>query len=105
MAATPMNSPRLAPRWGAAAVAAAALLFAPGPDAVGQNPEPRREGLFVTVPNPITDAAVEQIKSKVQGALKRQGLPVATVVFDFNPGGQQQVGTSDFDACNRLRRC
>lgn len=110
MAAAPRNRTRANPLFpgglaGRRMLAAAlvVLLGATGPVARGQNPEVRRDGLFVTVPSQIDDAAVKQIESKVRDALQRQGRIITTIVFDFNPNGQP-VGMTDFDACNRLRR-
>ncbi|MCI0462462.1 MAG: hypothetical protein L0Z62_36390 [Gemmataceae bacterium] len=78
------------------------LLVARHPEAVGQAPDTPRDGLFITVANPITDVAVKQIDSKIRSGLKRQNRPVTTVVFDFTPGGQP-VGTLDVYAAMRLR--
>jgi membrane-bound serine protease (ClpP class) len=60
-----------------------------------------RDGLFITVPNPIDDKAVSQIERKVQEAIERQKRNVSIVVFDFNPQGQPS-GTSDWNSPNRL---
>jgi membrane-bound serine protease (ClpP class) len=60
-----------------------------------------RDGLFITVPNPIDDKAVSQIERKVQEAIERQGRHITTVVFDFNPQGLPS-GTSDWNSPNRL---
>lgn len=64
----------------------------------------RKDGLFISVPNPITSEAVEQIRHKVkdavEGAKKRN---IATVVFDFNPTGQPS-STSDFGPANSLAK-
>ena len=59
----------------------------------------RNDGLFISVPNPITSEAVAQIKQKVQDAVdgpKKRNI--TTVVFDFNPTGQPS-STSDFGSC------
>ena len=48
------------------------------------------EGLFVTVPHPITSDAVARIKAQVQSRLdpaNPRPRP-AVVVFDFNPSGK-----------------
>jgi membrane-bound serine protease (ClpP class) len=60
-----------------------------------------RDGLFITVPNPIDDKAVSQIERKVQEAIERQKRTITTIVFDFNPEGLPS-GTSDWNSPNRL---
>jgi membrane-bound ClpP family serine protease len=95
MAAFPMNNPRVL------AAALVLVLAAPAPRAVAQPADVPRDGLFVTVPNPIDDVAVKQIDNKVRGGLKRQSRPITTVVFDFNPNGQP-VGTSKVYAALEL---
>lgn len=60
-----------------------------------------RDGLFVTVPNPIRDEAVQQIKQKVKDAVERQRRTIQTVVFDFNPDGLP-AGSSNFGSCSDL---
>ncbi len=106
MAAPPMNS---SPLWSPTRVVVAALattlallLVVPHPQAAGQAPDVPRDGLFVSVANPITDVAVKQIEHKIRAGLKRQSRPITTVVFDFTPNGQP-VGTSDVYAAMRLR--
>src|SRR6058998_3788907 len=71
-----------------------------GAPAVAPAQEPR-DGLFITVPNPIDDKAVSQIERKVQEAIERQKRNITIVVFDFNPRGQPS-GTSDWNSPNRL---
>src|SRR4051794_28571737 len=66
-------------------------------------PAQNAEGMFVTVPNPITTEAVTRIKAQVgpridPGALQR----VTTVVFDFNPDGKP-AATPDFGAALSLQ--
>jgi membrane-bound ClpP family serine protease len=63
--------------------------------------QPARDGLFITVPNPIDDKAVSQIERKVQEAIERHKRPITIVVFDFNPQGLPS-GTSDWNSPNRL---
>lgn len=60
-----------------------------------------RDGLFVTVPTPITDQAVANIRQKVEDAVLRKKRVLSTVVFDFNPAGQPALTTS-FGAPNEL---
>ena len=44
------------------------------------------EGLFITVPNPITGEAAARVKETVERAVT--GGRVRKIVFDFNPSGQ-----------------
>ncbi len=60
-----------------------------------------RDGMFVTVPNPIDDKAVSQIERKVQEALERQKRNISIIVFNFNPKAQP-AGTTDWNSPNRL---
>lgn len=83
----------------AALLALAALL--PG-RAPGQGAAPR-DGMFVTVPHPITSEGVEDIKKKVDDAIVRQKRNISTIVFDFNPNGLS-ANTSDFGPCNSLAK-
>jgi membrane-bound serine protease (ClpP class) len=62
----------------------------------------RKDGLFISVPNPITSEEVQRIKQKVDNAIK-QRRNITTVVFDFNPDGAK-VGTTDFSPCQSLQR-
>ena len=57
-----------------------------------------QDGLFISVPNPIRDEAVQQIRLKVKDALERQKRPIGTVVFDFSPDSQ----SSNFGSCSDL---
>src|SRR5438876_6462890 len=63
--------------------------------------QPARDGLFITVPNPIDDKAVSQIERKVQEAVERQKGNITIVVFDFNPQGLPS-GSSDWNSPNRF---
>src|SRR4051812_9597258 len=50
-----------------------------------QDKEPAgRDGLFITVPDPINDQAVTEIKRKLKAAADKKRT-LDTVVFDFNP--------------------
>jgi membrane-bound ClpP family serine protease len=60
-----------------------------------------RDGLFLTVPNPITDTAVGEIESKVKTAFERQNRRIRTIVFDFNPN-DAPAGTSRPAPCTAL---
>ena len=46
------------------------------------------EGLFVTVPNPITSDAVDRIKNQIKSRVNAQAHRAETIVFDFNPDGK-----------------
>src|SRR5438132_14078330 len=67
----------------------------------GLRAQEMRDGLFVTVPNPIDDKAVSQIERKIQEAIERQKRNITIVVFDFNPQGLPS-GTSHWNSPNRL---
>jgi membrane-bound ClpP family serine protease len=84
------------------ALAALALLPAPGPGPA-QDAAGGRDGLFITVPNPLGSKDVDLIRQKVQDAIERKKRNITTVVFDFNPGGAPS-GTSDFGPCNSLAK-
>jgi membrane-bound serine protease (ClpP class) len=68
---------------------------------VAQDADPvLKDGLFITVPNPITDQAVQDIRAKVKQAVdKRRKLEV--IVFDFNPHGAP-AGTTSYGVCYDL---
>jgi membrane-bound serine protease (ClpP class) len=61
----------------------------------------RRDGLFITVPNPITENVVLQIKNQVQDAVEHQNRTLSVVVFDFNPHGKP-AGTGNVFPCMDL---
>src|SRR5688572_25360372 len=47
---------------------------------------PQEDGVFVTVPNPITGPAINsQIKPAVEAAKNDRSRNVKKIVFDFNP--------------------
>ncbi|MBX9679629.1 MAG: hypothetical protein K2X38_12770 [Gemmataceae bacterium] len=69
--------------------------------ASAQEPAKGRDGMFVSVPDPITSNVVQQIKQQVGDAVEKKKRDVRTIVFDFNPT-EQPVGTSDFGPCNDL---
>ena len=52
------------------------------------------DGLFVTVPNPITEGAVSQIKSAIEKARGLPGRNIRRVIFDFNPEGKEAATES-----------
>ncbi len=45
------------------------------------------DGLFITVPNPITSDGIERIQKQIDSRIHTQ-QPPAVVVFDFNPDGR-----------------
>lgn len=58
------------------------------------------EGLFITVPNPITSEAVERIQKQIEGRV-HSGRAPAVVVFDFNPDGKA-ASTAKPGVCSDL---
>ena len=60
------------------------------------------EGMFITVPNPITDAVITQVKTKIQRTIEREGRQVTKIIFDFNPKGVP-AATSDYGPCITLK--
>src|SRR5262245_20950709 len=79
--ATPRNHGRIAALVLAAALAAPARAEAPDGD-----------GVFITVPNPLTSEAVNHIEGAIGRAVERsragpERRPL-TVVLDFNPAGE-----------------
>src|SRR5438445_9481137 len=86
------------------AFAAAVSLFVTAETAHAQEAAGvKNDGLFISVPQEITSAAVSQIKLKVQEAVSRRGKTAAafTGVFDFNPNGHPS-GSSSFGSCMAL---
>src|SRR5437879_4526377 len=82
------------------AVTVAGLLAVGG--ASGRTAEIGTDGLFITVPNPITETAVLQIEQRVTDAVERQGRTLSVVVFDFNPNAKP-AGTSNVFPCMQLK--
>jgi membrane-bound serine protease (ClpP class) len=65
----------------------------------------REDGLFITVPNPITSDVVESVKAKTQRALERTDRAIRTIVFDFNSGDQlsgHPSSTKAYGPCHDL---
>ncbi|MCI0682362.1 MAG: hypothetical protein L0Y71_09675 [Gemmataceae bacterium] len=90
--------------WGIRACGLAGLLVLTAAGTAAAQDGARKDGLFVSVPNPITSEAVQQIKQKVHDALEGvKKRNITTVVFDFNPTGQPS-STSDFGPCNSLAK-
>jgi membrane-bound serine protease (ClpP class) len=59
------------------------------------------EGMLLTVPNPITQEAVQLIQTKVAYAVERQGRNLQVILFDFNPSGP--AATRDYGPCLTLK--
>ncbi len=89
-----MYSPSVASRL---VFAAFAGLFVAG-SAMAQ---PQADGLFATVPNPITEGSVNQIRAYVEKERTSPGRNVRTVIFDFNPDGKQ-AATENYGECLNL---
>jgi membrane-bound ClpP family serine protease len=81
----------------ALAFVALAILIAPAAVAA-QAPV---DGMFITVPDPITDAAVQQIKHKVKDAIEAKKRNISIIVFDFNPK-KLPASTKSFGSCHDL---
>lgn len=64
-----------------------------------QDAPAREDGLFVTVPNPITSEATNRVKETVERAVN--GGSVRKIIFDFNPNGQPS-SSRDFGPCYDL---
>ncbi len=75
------------------------LLLSAAP-AIGQ----QAEGMFITVPNPITSDAVARIKAQINPRLDENNARARpqTIIFDFNPGGKP-AATADFGMCLSLQ--
>lgn len=82
---------------------ACAIIFLGGGAVHAQSPE--KDGIFITVANPITDRDVNAIKKKLDGFAKKRDKTDGsfTVVFDFNPGGKPSATTS-FGSCRDLAK-
>jgi membrane-bound serine protease (ClpP class) len=59
------------------------------------------EGLFVTVPNPITSDAVERITKQIDTRVHNELRRPQTIVFDFNPDGKP-ASTAKPGVCSDL---
>jgi membrane-bound ClpP family serine protease len=60
------------------------------------------DGLYITIANPITEAAVDAVKQRVKDAAGRHKRTLKVIVFDFNPHGKP-AGTGNFFPCLELR--
>lgn len=79
----------IATRWGIsirrAAFAAASLCVLVVGIGLAQDNE-RKDGLVLTVPNPIRGESVELLRKKIVDAVERRKRTLDAIVFDFNPG-------------------
>jgi membrane-bound serine protease (ClpP class) len=74
---------------GLAGILACALAAVPFDDT-------RRDGMFITVPDPISENGVIEIKNLIRDAVERQNRTLSVVVFDFNPHGKSARTTNVF---------
>ena len=58
-----------------------------------------KDGLFLSVPNPISDAFVKEVEKTIETASK-SGRKISVIIFDFNPMGPN--GTSSYGNCRDL---
>jgi membrane-bound ClpP family serine protease len=72
-----------------------------GAHASADEPPVPEDGLFITVPNPISGEAAARVKETVERALG--GGRVRKIVFDFNPNGQP-ASTNQFGPCLDLAK-
>jgi membrane-bound ClpP family serine protease len=82
--------------WVAAGSSAWALAPADKPAAAPQN-----DGLFISVPNPLTSEAYNRIRAKTAGFLEHHNRRGVTLVYDFNPEGRPG-STADYGPCRDL---
>src|SRR5262245_58281954 len=66
-------------------------------------PAQTAEGLWITVPNPITSDAVARIKGQISSRLDSESPrpKPSVVIFDFNPSGKP-AATAEIGACRDL---
>src|SRR4051812_14808323 len=79
---------RRGPIESAAVLVLSLLLAAP---ALAQNAV--GDGLFVSVPNPLTTDGYAKIKNRIDAARKQPDRRPGVIVFDFNPGEKDAAGT------------
>ena len=91
------------PHGGAAALAGVLLLFLWNGRCPPRRTEGAVDGMFVTVPNPITDAGIWRIRNSINRALNQPGRPIKKVVFDFNPLDENktssEAATTNYGSC------
>lgn len=63
---------------------------------------PPEDGVFITVPNPITSGAFSQVREQTERARqKRKDRLITKIVYDFNPDGRE-AASPDFGPCADL---
>jgi membrane-bound ClpP family serine protease len=85
--------------WPLALAALIAFLAHPTPT-VAQNVV-GGEGLYITVPSPLTSDGYTRIKNRVEAARSRPERRPAAIIFDFNPN-DKAAATPDFGPCYEL---
>src|SRR4051812_36933415 len=64
--------------------------------------EPREDGVFITVSNPITSDVFNSVREQTERARqKRKDRLITKIVYDFNPGGRE-AASPDFGPCSDL---
>ncbi|WP_162656671.1 NfeD family protein [Tuwongella immobilis] len=71
--------------------------------AAAANAPPVEEGLFITVPNPITSDVVTRIRATTQTALNHPKRPIRKFIFDFTPNGKE-AATRDYGVAYELSK-
>src|SRR5262249_52403611 len=61
------------------------------------------DGLFITVPNPITSDVTNRVKEMTERARQRKDRRITRVVYDFNPDGRE-AATPEFGPCYELAK-
>jgi membrane-bound ClpP family serine protease len=69
--------------------------------ASAQEAAPAEDGIFLTVPNPITSPDVNRLREMIERALREKR--VRKIVFDFNPDGKE-ASSRDFGPCSDLAK-
>lgn len=77
------------------------LTFLSGISPVRAQETGRKDGLFLTVANPITSDTTRALRDKVRDAVQRQKRDIKTIVFDFNRD-DQPAATTSFGSCLEL---
>ena len=89
----------LATGWRTAVLALSTLVTCAG-GLLAQNSVPEN-GLFVTVPNPITSEGYTRIKNRIDAARSKPETRPGVIVFDFNPN-DKDAATVDPGVCYDL---
>jgi membrane-bound ClpP family serine protease len=72
-------------------------MLAVPPPAKAEGP-PRPNGLLVSVPNPIEQPTVRQIRNQIEDAFRTNPGGIKKIIFDFNPV-KGRAATTDFYSC------